>query len=142
MSYLGYSLPVWPLHWLDALPCRYSCPVLTQRCDSLSIPLLGFNPPSWLRPENPRPAPLSTGQLSWDYLPLQRLPVTGVHVLPFYGEASLTSPKANSAFADDSHTVCFGTAHRLSQPLSDLFLLLPSCHFQTSNVRGVHPSGV
>lgn len=35
----------------------------------------------------------------------------------------------------------YGTAHRLSQPFSGLFLPFPFCHFQTDIVHGVFPSG-
>jgi hypothetical protein len=65
-------------------------------CDSLSFPLLRFDPPLRLVPENLRPRPLSQGQLSWDSFPLQRSTATRVHVLPFDRKTSQLDPKASS----------------------------------------------
>jgi hypothetical protein len=50
--------------------------------------------------------------------------------------------KIASAFAGRSHPTGYGAAHRLSQPLSDFFLSLPSCRFQAGDVHGVRPSGI
>jgi hypothetical protein len=59
----------------------------------------------------------------------------------FTGKAIQLNPKAESAFASRSHAASYGAAHRFSQPLSDLLLSIPPCHFQTGDVHGVHPSG-
>jgi len=58
------------------------------------------------------------------------------------GKAAQLSPKTRLASADGSHPTNYGAAHRLSQPLSDLSLSLPSCHFQTGGVHGVRPTGI
>ena len=60
----------------------------------------------------------------------------------FTGLAVRLGPKTESAFASGSHSAGYGAAHRLSQPLSDFFLSVPSCHFQTGGVHGVCPSGI
>jgi len=54
-----------------------------------------------------------------------------------FGTLGVTQASLNS-----SQTAQYGVARRLSQPLSDLLLPPPSCHFQTGNARGVCPSGV
>jgi hypothetical protein len=60
---------------------------------------------------------------------------------PFDRGAARLGPKAASAFAGGSHTTSYGAARRFSQPLSDLSLSMPSCHFQTGGTHGVRPSG-
>jgi hypothetical protein len=58
------------------------------------------------------------------------------------GLALRPSPKAKPVFAGGSHSTNYGAAPRLSQPLSDFLLSLPSYHFQTGGVHGVRPSGI
>jgi hypothetical protein len=138
---LGYLLPVWHSNTQNTLPCRYFSPTLVQGRDSLNMPLLRFNPPSRFVPE-----------ISVLYLSIQdnshgiRSPTTHTgkeSPRPHRqtGLAIRNDPRAISTFADRPQSVSYGAAHRLSQPLSDLLLSLPSCHFQTGGVHGVRPSG-
>lgn len=59
----------------------------------------------------------------------------------FAGQAVQPVPKSKLASASGSHSADYGTAHRLFQPLSDLFLSMPPCRFQTGSTHGVRPTG-
>lgn len=85
------------------------------------------------------PVPLGSGQLSWGFFPLQRIQAAKVHGLPFDRKTSEESPRTTFAFAGKSHPTSFGAAHELSQLHSDLFLSLPSYHFQAGGTLGVLP---
>jgi hypothetical protein len=91
----------------------------TQGSDSLRNPLLRFDPPLRYVPKT-SPWPLSRGQLSWDFVPLQRIQATGVHVLPFNGKAVRQQSENHCRLSvNRSHPADYGAALRLSQPLSD-----------------------
>jgi hypothetical protein len=111
-----------------------------QRRDSSSVPLLRFDPPLRFDPKAP-PWPLSRGQLSWDFLPLQRTWATRVHVLPFDGKATPRSSPKTAASCPLARPTAPATV-----PLSGflnlsatLFLSLPPYHFQIGGTHGVAP---
>jgi hypothetical protein len=92
-------------------------------------------------PQNVRPAPLDPEPLSWDFVPLQRIQTTRVHVHPGEPRWPPGLPEDKPDSASRPHPANYGAAHRLSQPPSDFLLSLPPCHFQTGSIHGVHPSG-
>jgi hypothetical protein len=117
-------------------------PALAPGRDSRNIPLLRFNPPSRFVPET-SVLHLSVQNHSHGIsFPFNASGSESPRPPRFTGLAIRLGPGAGSASANGSHPVGYGAAHRLSQPLSDFFLSLPSCHFQAGGVHGVRPPGI
>jgi hypothetical protein len=139
---LGYLHPVWHSNSQNTLPCRCSSPILVQGRDSLNMSLLRFNPPSRFIPETSA-LRLSTQDNSHGICaPTAHTSKKSPRPYRRTGLAIRNDPRIASTFADRPQSISYGAAHRLSQPLSDLLLFLPSCHFQTGDAHGVRPSGV
>jgi len=144
---LGFPLPVRPQHSQNARPfrCSFLCPCSETRLSEQSSPgvqlpytaYLGSSatdisagstslgvpiPFNALGGESPRPS-------------ARRLPVTQ-RTTP-----SSATPVLPEHSASRSHPASYGVAHRFSQPRSDFFLSPPSRHFQTGDIRGIHPTG-
>jgi hypothetical protein len=117
-------------------------PALVQGRDSQDIPLVGFNPPSRFIPETSVLHLVVQNHSLGVSFPFNALSNESPRPPRLTGLAVRLGPKTGSAFTDGSHPVSYGAAHRLSQPLSDLLLSLPSCHFQTGGVHGVRPPGI
>lgn len=114
--------------------------VRAQGSDSLSFPLLRFDPPLRYVPK-PLPWPLDRGRLSWDFLPLQRIKQPESTSFRLTGRL----PDSNSKTTVSCPLV--GPTPPATVPLSGflnlsatLFLLLPSYHFQIGGILGVAPS--
>jgi hypothetical protein len=139
---LGYPHPVWHSNSQNTLPCRYFSLTLAQGRDSLNMPLLRFNPPSRFVPENPVLRLSAQDNSHGICSPTTHTGKESPRPHRRTGLAIRNDPRATSTSADRSHSVSYGAAHRLSQPLSDLLLSLPSCHFRTGGVHGVRPPGI
>jgi hypothetical protein len=117
-------------------------PALVQGRDSKDIPLLRFNPPLRFVPET-SVLHLSVQNHSHGIsFPFNASSNESPRPPRLTGLAARLGPKTGSASADGSHPADYGAAHRFSQPPSDFFLSLPSCHFQTGGVHGVRPPGI
>jgi hypothetical protein len=113
--------------------------VRAQGSDSLSFPLVRFDPPLRYVPKPP-PWPLDRGQLSWDSLPLQRIKQPESTSFRFTGRLSGSNPKTAVSYPPTgptpSATVPLSGFLNLS---ATLLLWLPSYHFQIGGVPGVAP---
>jgi hypothetical protein len=113
--------------------------VRAQGSDSLSFPLVRFDSPLRYVPKTLLSVSQLTTTLLGFFAPSTRETVR-VHVLPFDRKAPLmTTRKLPPGSVSRSHPTDYGAAHRFSQPLSDLFLSMPSYHFQIGGVHGVAP---
>jgi hypothetical protein len=110
-----------------------------QRRDSLSYPLVGFDPPLRFIPKA-SPWPLSRGQLSWDLFPLQRIRLRESTSFCLTRRRPGKKPKNPASYPlmgpNPSATVPLSGFLNLS---ATLFLSLPSYHFQVGGVLGVAP---
>jgi hypothetical protein len=140
---LGYPHPGMTLAFAErvALPV-FLDPAPIQRRDSLDVPLLRFNSPSRFIPETPVLILSVQDNSPGICFPFNAYRHRKITSIPFDREAVHPGPKTRMAFVDGSHPVDYGAAHRLSQPLSDLPLSLPSCRFQTGGAHGVCPTGI
>jgi hypothetical protein len=137
----GYSPPVWPWYSQNTWPRRCSLirPRLETRLPKHSSREVQLS--FMVYTQNTCPQPLSSGPLSWDFPPLQRVQTARVHVLPFDGKASLLQPKGRLRSLPAASTL------PATVPLSGFFnlsatLLLspPPHHFQAGGTHGVIPS--
>jgi hypothetical protein len=111
-----------------------------QSSDSLSFPLLRFDPPLRFIPKT-LPWPLSRGRLSWDSVPLQRFRQPESTSFRLTGRRPGNSPRTITS------CVLTGPTPPATVPLSGFlnlsaafFLLLPPYRFQIGGAHGVAPS--
>jgi hypothetical protein len=132
---LGYLLPVRSWHPRAPDPAGIPSTALAHRSDSVSDPLLGFNPPSRYVPKSPPEASRPAGTSPGGLMPLQRSGRREPTARQLPGRA----PRFCRDSTNESHPAGYGAAHRFSQPRSGFFLPPPSCHFQTGGALGVSP---
>jgi hypothetical protein len=141
VSCLGYSHPVWPWRSQNARPGRCFLIHPRSRTRLLERSSLEVRSSFTACTRNLCPRPSGQGQLSWDFVPLQRVQTARVHVLPFDGKATLTRPeglvRSSPAGPTLPATVPLSGFLNLS---ATLLLSLPSHHFQVGGTRGVVPS--
>jgi hypothetical protein len=80
--------------------------------------------------ETPAPDSKNQKQLSWDFVPLQRVKTARIHVL--LAETKKPPGMAHEppwVSTNSSHAAGYGAALRLFQPLSDLILLTAALPF-------------
>ena len=141
VSCLGYSLPVWPWRSQNARPVRYFLIHPRSKTRLLEHSSLEVRSSFAVCTRNLCPRPIGQGQLSWVFVPLQRVQTARVHVLPFDGKATPTRPEGLAGSSPAGPTL------PATVPLSGflnlsatLLLSLPPHRFQVGGTPGVVPS--